>query len=348
MVWRLGGWFRRSWHGVLVSGLLAGALGATVGHAEDRPGQDPGAEVPLIRAPFTDGGGLIPLPVAIFGEDRRQPIWDLRRRDPGSLTAEDWAILQSAGRIGSIGCSSGGSNATLIRLVDGRDAVITSAHSFIDENGPRCDLTTARFLPNGSFHLGGDWTDFVLRTVETTGEVLNADNRDLLPTIMAINGGMGTEVDFLIFPLAETISTDILPDGSIRGFMRMAIDIPRNGMALLIGNNNDFFEGLTRSYEGCAYKNDIREFYHLCATTDTSSSSPLVLLVEGELLLAGMHVAAYTNYRDRVVPVPSNIAHGNIAVSMDTVRAYLDSIGVPAITAPAMSKESGEMDEIEL
>jgi hypothetical protein len=287
-------------------------------------------------------------PAAIFGEDLRQPIWDLLRRDAGSLSAEERAIVQAVGRIGTISCYGAGSNGSLIRLTDGRDAVITSAHTFIDANGPKCDLTTVTFLPNTSFHMGGDFTDFVLRDVATTGALpLNHDNRDLLPTNIALNGEVIAESDFLIFPLAAPISGDIMPDGSIRGFIQLATKIPEEGTAYLIGVTTHFLGGYTPGYEACRYRNAKPLFYHLCATNSGTSSSPVMLFDGRELILAGLHSGSQSGQSDRVVPLPRDPSGGNIALSMDTVRAYLDSIGQPAVTAPA-TEAGQDVEEFEL
>ncbi len=295
------------------------------------------AEVILPRAaPLVPEEAPIPLPVAIFGDDLRQPIRDLRQRDPGTLGVEELAILQAAGRMGSLTCKGGSTNASLIRLADGRDAVITSAHSFIDEAGePKCDLSgNVQFMPNVSFHIGGDFTEFVLRLVPTTGELpLNIEN--------TVQGNfispLARSRDFLVFTLAETISNDILPDGSGRGFMRVATDIPRDGTAFLIGLTTEVFDGLTPGFESCGYRNAAPEFYHLCATNAGTSSSPLMIFDGRELVLAGVHTRSQGMTTNLRLLMPNSVTSGNIGISMDTVRAYLDIAGRPAVTAPFAS-----------
>lgn len=287
-------------------------------------------------------------PAAIFGQDNRRPMWELRRRDPGTLNAEERAILQAAARIGSIGCSSGGSNATLIQLEDGRDAVITSAHSFIGQDGPRCDLSTVKFLPNVSYYDGGDWgdyTDFVLRIVPTTGELpLNGDNPDVLPAGQEANGGqIPIGSDFLIFVLGEQISEDIMPDGNTRGFVRLSSYNILDGHAVLISKNNDFLNGAV-VHDACRYRNASASVFHLCATTNTSSSSALLQLVDGELVLIGIHSRAFTF--PEPVPVPTRIeVGGNEGVSADFIRLYLERIRQPALTAPLLP-EAVQQDSV--
>jgi len=82
-------------------------------------------------------------------------MWDLLRRDPGTSSAEKRAIVQAAGRTGTVSCGGTGRNGTLVRLADGRDAVLTSAHACMNDAGPTCDLTTMVFMPNTSLHAGG-------------------------------------------------------------------------------------------------------------------------------------------------------------------------------------------------
>jgi hypothetical protein len=60
------------------------------------------------------------------------------------------------------------------------------------------------------------------------------------------------------------------------------------------------------------------------------------MLFDGqEMVIAGMHSRSQGQNSDRLLPVPDSVLWFNVAVSIDTIRAYLDSIGRPAITAPA-------------
>jgi hypothetical protein len=278
------------------------------------------SQLPIVRDGFARVHNA-----AIYDDDSRQLIMDLRQRNSNTLNVEERAILRAAAQTGTIGCTAGGSNGTLIRLEDGRDAVITSAHSFIDESGqPRCDLSQVKYLPNVSYHMGGDYEPSTIRVVETNGEnPLNLENAN------RVNGRIHIQNDFLIFILSENISQDVLPDGSTRGFMRIASNIPMRGNSYLIGKNNNFRNGLSH-YDSCESVNNGMSYFHICDTTDTSSSSALTQLIDGEMVLTGIHSRAYTS--PTAIPRPTTISNGNEGLSMDMVRRYLSEQGRPVIT----------------
>jgi len=166
---------------------------------------------------------------------------------------------------------------------------------------------------------------------------LNHDTRAVPPTIMAMNTGPSIEADFLVIPLSEPISTDILPAGNVRGFVRVATDIPRAGTARLIGFTDHFLDGYTPGYEACDDLNAAPRFHHPCATNVGTSSSPLLLFDGQDMILAGLHSGSQPGQSNTCLPVPDSITMGNIAVRMDTIRTWLDRIGRPAIAAPAAS-----------
>lgn len=262
--------------------------------------------------------------IAIYGRDRRQAIMDLRLKNPQKLNTEERVALKSAPKTGNVGCSSAGSNATLIRLEDGHDAIITSAHSFVDEAGrPRCDLNNVGYMPNVSFDMGGDFDSYTLRVVATNGELpLNLENA------RRVNGRIPNENDFLIFILSENVSQDILPDGSRRGFMKIASDIPISGQSYLVGTSVYFRDGASH-YDSCEYLNDGVTYYHDCATEDTSSSSALTQIIDGEMVLTGIHSKGYKS--SKPVPKPKSMKDANEGVSMDSVRRYLNKHLKPVI-----------------
>lgn len=272
----------------------------------------------------------------IFDRDKRQTIMDLRKRNPRTLSPEEKAVLTASTRTGSIMCGDipVSSNGTLIQLADGRDAVITSAHAFVDNTGrPKCDLSNIEYMPNVNLYIG-EWTETVLKVTKTDGRPpLNLEN-----TLSGdFTSSSRLKDDFLVFVLSDDISRDRLPDGSTRGFMKMASQVPRTGKTYLVGINPDYRNGDSAGFESCKYGNTGLEYYHLCAATVNSSSSALTILENDELVLSGIHNGEITSQSGKTVPMPKRIEGGNIGLSIDTLRRYLERRSKPAVTSDGLS-----------
>jgi hypothetical protein len=229
------------------------------------------------------------------GNDK-QLVVDLRKRHAAGedLTIYETSVLQAASRTGSIYmCKGASSNATLIQI-DGRDAVITTAHALID---PKTGLSTCNsfkqvsYYPNISFHDPrlGNPTNFEKRGVLTDGKPpLNLD------AVLGSKQRVKTEKDFLIFFLSEVsepLSLDQLPDGSIRGFTSFDSEAAESGKITMIGLDPKVLGGLATTYQLCDYhltpsKSGI---WHSCDTVKGTSSSALLLVSDEALLLAGLH-----------------------------------------------------------
>lgn len=257
---------------------------------------------------------------AVFGEDGRQAISDLRKKDPALLSDEEKAILQASLRVGTLSCPNGEgyTNATLIKLPNGRDAVVSSAHSLFDaKNKPICDLTTTIFFYNLSYALndGSMPSDHVRSRVSVEPEMpFNFEN-------VAISTSHKT--DFLIFPLSKDISDDITLDGTVRGYMKFDAFEGEASEYYLIGRNVNFQQGKTIAYDRCTGKHDRNALFHLCATTCTSSSSSLSRLIDGELYLSGIHRGQFPG-DDGTRAITNYIYYWNRAVPIEHIIKYLD------------------------
>jgi hypothetical protein len=182
--------------------------------------------------------------------------------------------------------------------------------------------------------MGGNFDPNTLRIVETNGEQpLNIENT----TSGRLARPERLNEDFLIFILSENISNDTLPDGTTRGFMRIASSTPATGTTYMIGVNNNFRGGLTAGYESCPHQITSSGYYHLCASTVSSSSSALTQLVDGEMVLTGMNSREHTHHAGQTVPTPDSLYDGNIGISMDTVRRYLNEQSIPLVLANGIS-----------
>lgn len=287
---------------------------------------------------------------AIFGEDRRQAISELRKRDPVSWTDEERLILQASARVGILSCPNGeaASNASLVLLPDGRDAVITSAHSLLVQPEPAsadlgvvpaCDLSSVIYFPNQSFLLndGTPVGDYQKVRAYTDGALpLNLEN--------LTGPAPGIEADFLIFILRDRVSGDILQDGTLRGAMRLDKVPPPQSEVVLLGKNKEFQNGRTIAYEKCSGSRDRGGFFHICATTASSSSSAIVRFESGELILTAIH-KDQPNGPEGVRPIPSSPHLMNGAVAIESVVRYLEeSHGMVFVS----EKAAAPSDQIDL
>lgn len=259
---------------------------------------------------------------AIFGEDRRQAISELRTKDPAILTDEERAILQASTRVGTLSCPNGegSTNATLISLGDGRDAVISSAHSFLgQDNKPICDLRKVSYFPNQSFiaNDGSPVGDYQRTKIFTDGEMpLNYEIIKVwLPT---------WTTDFFIFRLERNIRDDVLIDGSTRGYMSFDISPPKEGEIFFLGRNINFQRGRSIAYEKCYGHRKWDAVFHICSTTASSSSSALGRIINGEIHLTGIHKSEMTGLSE-IRPMPAHTLEMNAAVAIESVLKYLES-----------------------
>lgn len=271
--------------------------------------------------------------VAIFERDRRQAVADLLRRNPRTLTVEEKAILQASARTGQIVCGNNWVNATLIQLADGTDAVMASAHTLVDTatGQPRCDLTKIEYLPNVTFYLG-EVNEFNMRGIKTDGQLpMNLETVNRPGAIPASN-------DFLVFALSEKPSQDKLPNGTTRGFMKLASNVNQTGTRYLIGYNNDFRMAETPSYEPCDSGMVGTRFHHFCASKGTTSGAVLTELVDGEMVLSAINKGEWDEFKNQdIVPRQDSLGKGNVGVSVEYIKSYLSELSKPAVVYNGVS-----------
>lgn len=245
------------------------------------------------------------------GNDR-SILYELRKKSPNTLTAEEKAILQAADRYGNVGfCNRVAGNASVI-VYNGRPAIITSAHMFYDQKTgkQKCsdqDLKNAIFMPNVSYYdsESGDYPQSL--THKKVGVVM--------PPV-AIEGhnpkdNQLPENDFIIFYLKEDITKDIMPGGNTRGAMSFASGSARDsGKLHMIGMASDVRQGLAVVQQSCNYKG-VRfvGLKHDCDTVSGSSGSALLVMQGGELKLRGIHTSDLSG--GKVVPATSDILKWN-------------------------------------
>lgn len=263
----------------------------------------------LVLAPFLFFG---PVRAAYFDDGNdREDLNRLRtlRATGGELTLEERAILQAADRVGLIlwpSCTHPetgqpvNGNAFLIQ-VNGRDAILTSAHQIKDYNGvfpEGCslgDFEDAQYMPNSSYY-GGVGESAITEDLLRLKIGATADSR--FGDFGA--GRIDNEKDWIIFFLSEQISSLPAPGQSRpRGFMSFSNALPEeivlNGF--IIGIDGGQQAGVT-TWQSCDFVSESLFVYHSCDTKRGGSSSPLGALQEGEIRLVGLHnrtSAIYTN-----------------------------------------------------
>ena len=257
----------------------------------------------------------------------RSFVIDIRRRLANGeiLTNTEMAVLRASAQTGEISCvGSAGKNGTLVQF-QGRDAVITSAHGFIDSTTgqPKCDLSTVGFFPNLSFHDSelGPLSDFEKRMVNTTSHPLN------LASVLG-RGKINMQNDYLIFFLDEQISSDQLNinvngQNQImqRGFMSFDISNLVQGPIYFIGLNARVRRFTATTYQECNSEQNEEALFHTCDSEPSTSSSALVRIIGNEAFLTGINLGQIAGLADtRQLPKDGNItSEGNIALPINEI-----------------------------
>lgn len=242
-------------------------------------------QVPIIKAAYFDDG------------NDKQAVTDLReRRAKGeALTEEETAILVAASRTGKIGCDVAGGKENFtngfITEINGREAIITSGHAFIDkaDGSAVCDLTKVWYYPNFSFFdkSNGAPTDFERRKVKTDGKLpLNLE-------VILGRTNVPTHADFLIFFVSSKeapLKIDKLPDDSIRGILEFSSLLSKDSDVYLIGTEPGFRKGTATAYQKCSSTNRLdHTVLHNCDTFAGASSSLVGKMEDGEIKIYGIH-----------------------------------------------------------
>lgn len=248
---------------------------------------------------------LSPLQAASFSiEHERQSIAELRAKDPDLLSDEERAILRAADSYGNVRfCNNRyGGNGLLVRF-NGRPAVVTSAHMFIESSTSEIKCSTEDFqgvfFPNVSYYGEPDHArdeEFVLRTVDMEYPPLNM--KPYLEALAKKNNVATTSSDWLVFFLDEDITTDIMPGGHERGYLEYTANRSwyDRGQLYLIGMHVDLDDGLIAHYQKCDYANGGNlAILHTCDSLPGTSGSTLLTLEDGELRLYGVHSSARVN-----------------------------------------------------
>lgn len=282
----------------------------------------------LIVLPATAGA-------AYFTDDQsREPLPALRERaeaQPETLTELDRAILRAANRVGWLewhGCKRRGGNAFLVR-VDGRDAVLTSAHQIIDgkrqKAWPTCRQNgeaSARFYPNMSYlDLGETFRNRARDARYSVGAVLdrrlsgpNASYRFRVPN------------DYLLYFLESDISDQTAPDGQTRGVIPVS-SMPRGEemAGFILGFDPRFNKGhggRVMSYQPCRFLvlNPLL-LDHTCDAGNGSSSSLLAVYEDGELRLRGLNTAVRLPLGSTAEPAPDG-TNWNVGTPVENLLSH--------------------------
>lgn len=243
----------------------------------------------------------------------RKPVISLRERaeageqlDPG-----EQAILAAAPQVGVINfCGKRRGNAFLVRH-DGRPAVVTSGHMLTELSGqficPLAVLRNSTYLPNVSYfddRFPDRDKNFVLREVDLIFPPVNLQAAQAVDPLLAddVRYKDLMERDFIAFYLAEDITKDVMPDGTVRGYIERAIAAPERGNnAVLMGMHTDMFNEQVMTYQhSCRY--DIYEF-EVRHTCDALSSGSMVGMFDGtQFTLLGLYQEPLAQFLDTETP----------------------------------------------
>ncbi len=275
--------------------------------------------VPALAAYYDDGND-------------RQSLNELRQREVETLLDEERAILQAANRTGALrleDCAGKGliANGLLVQ-VNGRDAVLTSAHHFNNDKLV-CSLSEMKSLlyyPNISYWEAGR------EKADATVMVSVGVALDAAFNLESLQGSIPGRKDFVIFPLVRQISGEIAPDGSVRGFLRYDTRIGHKDRSLrqaypgfILGMDGRYSRengGIAWSYQACSFHEDTISVAHSCDTSPGSSGSLLGVFEGSEIRLTGI------NNHDGVtgdgpLPASSLLNNGLLVSAMERLQPDL-------------------------
>lgn len=239
------------------------------------------------------------LNIAYFDDKNdRQSLNDLRRRRSNgeNIIKDESAILQAGNRIGTvfwpecIGKVTNqplNGNAFLIE-VEGRDAIITSAHLIVERDGSlrenclREELKRAQYWPNSSyFETAAElWS---ARAFASDQVSVFVDNRFGGSRLL---GALEDSDDWIIlFPeRSDAISSQIAPDGALRGALSFLKEdaLFDEQFGYIIGLDSRQTSGVT-TYQRCLLRTFLEFSYNSCDTDRQSSGSILGVINVGKL-----------------------------------------------------------------
>lgn len=258
---------------------------------------------------------------AVFEEDRRLAVSDLNSKNQSLLTDFERKVVQASMRTGHLACpGSTGTNASLVKLRDGRDAVVSSAHSFINDKTLKCNLDNLIYFPNvNSYIQGDDVSDYIRRKIEVWPNLGQVNDE----TVMTLSITYAN--DFLVLPLREKPSEDILPNGTVRGYLSIGNFTENKTEVILMGKTSSFRNGFSQSYESCPAQLGEDRLFFTCATNFGSSSSAILHDNGTEFVLIGINKGENLG-KDGLRQLPSDYNEWNMGVNATNITDQHDLI----------------------
>lgn len=289
-----------------------------------------------------------PVNIAYFDDgNERKSLNDLRRlRQSGELlSVRDKAVLEAGNRIGFIfwpNCRDPRTNKPLngnafLIQIDGIDAVMTSAHLIISDEGSvrhGCNLaniTVARYMPNASYFEDSENPPEANSLIRFSAEVFIDERLGRIPH----TGGLANEDDWIVyFPTSpDELSNQVAPDGNIRGFLKFApSEINEDQNPIIIMGQDDRQGTTTITFQECDFVIEESTVYHLCDTNHGSSGSLLGIVVDEEVKFLGINninSSKLSSTGDHAVP--SDFRIWNRGLSAHFIFLQLSRLLIPQI-----------------
>ncbi len=303
--------------------------------------------------------GAMPASAAWFTDNGdRAPLAELRAKPETELSATESAILTAANRTGWIelpGCGWG-SNAVLV-TVDGQDYAVTSLH-LLTGKGPgdvHCEPDLGgSFMPNAAYIAPEEAGVVYDSATDSAMLAFQYRSVELLPdpvNFTRAGAGMPWVADWVAYRLAETVSGDIMPEGTFgagspRGAMPWSARQNPTGPVWVIGYDGRFGDenGWQFSWHGCEQRRMRVEnglLYFSCDVSPGASSSLIAVMEAGELTFQGIITASMEPLLGTNVALPESLLMWNIGTTSDGIRAKLDPDGFAAAARAMDTKPAG-------
>ena len=295
------------------------------------------SQLPIVR----DGFARVQNATYFEDEDHKSAVVDLRaRRESGErLTQEELAILQAANRTGffrfpdcanSNGRALNG-NAFLVQI-NGRDAIITSAHMAADINTGRIhngcspeQLARVEYYPNMSYMNTGSNLPY-----PGAGDpILEVVTGSLATDIGGLNNSrIDVPDDFIVVYLDQQISNQPSIDGQTRGAFQFAETNSAMHRTVMLGFDSVFTQNTgrhTMTYQDCSLQNIADTTFNSCDSAPGTSGSVITVLQDGELRFHSLHSGSnpvLRNY-ETTQPLPVSTMRWNLATPAKNIEAAL-------------------------
>lgn len=270
------------------------------------------------------------------GNGAREALSVLRDKPAGSLSETEAALLTAANRTGwiDIPACGWGSNAVLVN-VGGVDYAITSLHLLVAKlpGDVHCEPDDpALFYPYAAYRGPGDpaLPELARVTVELEPMPVNFTRSGV---------AMPWVEDWVAYRLTRPVSDGIMPEGTWgagqpRGAMQWSSRQYTSGPVWVLGYDGRFHRenGWQFSWQECEQRRQrfgMAVIYFSCDISPGASSSPIMVMEDGEMTLQGIVSASMEPWIGTDTALPESALFWNLGTASEGMQRRLERLAAP-------------------